>query len=98
MATVKKIEIPEVEALTRELINHGSKIREHQDGLEMLLIEQKGNLADFKSGNIQKVAFRDINTKFDKEKMSTINKLTQTVKTGLITISKMRTIVKAYKV
>lgn len=98
MATVKKIEIPEAESLTRELIDIGSKIREFQDSLETLLIEQKRNLADFKSGNIQRAAFRDINNKFDSEKMATIVKLTATVNSGIANASKMRSLVKAYKV
>jgi len=98
MATVKQIVTTEVEALTRELIDTSSKIREHQDGLEMLLIEQKKNLTDYKEGAIQRVAFKDCNTKFAQEEMATITKLTTAVKAGLVTISKMRTLVKAYKI
>jgi len=98
MAFVRKIEIPEVEALTRELINSSSKIRELQDGIELKLIEQKKNLTDYKAGAIQRVAFKDVNVKFDKEKMVKIAKLTATVNESLATISKMRTLVKAYKV
>ena len=97
MAFIKKIEIPEVEALTRDLINIGSKIRELQDGIEMELIEQKRNLTDYKAGAIQRVAFKDVNTKYDKEKLSSIAKLTATVNEGIATIGKMRTLVKAYK-
>lgn len=97
MAFVKKIEIPDVEALTREIINTGSKIRELQDHLEMLLIEQKKNLTDYKAGAIQRVAFKDVNTKFDREKLAAIAKLTQTVNESVATTSKMRTLVKAYK-
>lgn len=98
MAFVKKIEIPEAEALTRELISIGSKIRELQDSLELLLIEQKKNLTDYKAGAIQRVAFRDVNSKFDREKLATIARLTATVNEGTVTTSKMRTLVKAYKV
>ncbi|MFH0829702.1 MAG: hypothetical protein V1887_00895 [Candidatus Aenigmatarchaeota archaeon] len=98
MAFVKKIEIPEVEALTRELINIGSKIRELQDSIELKLIEQKKNLTDYKAGAIQRVAFKDVNAKFDKEKMDKIAKLTTTVNEGVATISRMKTLVKAYKV
>lgn len=98
MAFIKKIEIPEVEALTRDMINIGSKIRELQDSLELQLIEQKRNFTDFKAGSIQRVAFKDVNAKYDKEKMAAIAKLTATVNAGVTISSKMRTLVKAYKV
>ncbi|MEM5804472.1 MAG: hypothetical protein QXU82_01330 [Candidatus Aenigmatarchaeota archaeon] len=97
MAFIKKIEIPEVEALTREMINIGSRIRELQDSIELELIEQKRNLTDYKAGSIQRVAFKDVNAKFDKEKMASIAKLTAAVNEGLAIAGKMRTLVKAYK-
>ncbi len=98
MAFVRKIEIPDIEALTRELIDQGSKMRELQDSLELKLIEQRKNLTDYKAGAIQRVAFRDINTKFDKEKMEKIARLTTMVNEGLATVSKMRTVVKGFKI
>ncbi len=97
MAKIARIPVQDIEELTRQLLKSGSRIRELQDTMEMLLLEQKKNTQDYKAGNIQRLAFRDITAKYESEKLNTSRKLTVAVHGGVNLINQIRNIVKRYR-
>ncbi len=87
---MRKIDISSIEALNRELLGTGSKIKELQDDIEELMENIEKNKADLSMGKIEKLTFNKTQDKFFREKIRIADDLRLTVRSDVDVISRLR--------